>query len=203
MSHKLPSRIFSHAAAGLLAAALLSGCAGAPPAYIPPQEPAMYRSLVPPGAQVDGETTAEMVSGFRRNNGLGPVTLDPALSRIALEHSRAMARKGQVSHNSGDGPLDARARSQGYRYTRIAENVAGGYHTLAEAFSGWRESSGHRKNMLMPSATRIGIAVAQAPGHKYKVFWTMVVAEPDTGTGGPAVWGAPPPAGVAALLPSR
>jgi hypothetical protein len=34
--------------------------------------------------------------------------------------------------------------------------------------------------MLMPQATRIGIAVAQAPGFKYKVFWAMVVAEPET-----------------------
>ncbi|MGQ4275386.1 CAP domain-containing protein [Terrihabitans sp. B22-R8] len=178
-----------------LAGLMIAACSTKAP-YQPPQEPSMYRSLVPAGAQVDGEATAEMVSGFRRNNGLGPVTLDPALTRIAEEHSRAMARRGQVSHDAGDGPLDARARKQGYRYARIAENVAGGYHTLAEAFSGWRESAGHRKNMLMPSATRIGIAVAQAPGHKYKVFWTMVVAEPDQAPNRPVVWGAPASVGV-------
>jgi uncharacterized protein YkwD len=182
---------------GLVAvAALLSACSASKDVYVPPQEPAMYRSMVAPGAQVDGQTAAEMVSGYRANNGLGPVAFDPELTRIALDHSRAMAARGQVSHDAGRGPLDARARRQGYRYSRIAENVAGGYHTLAEAFSGWRESAGHRKNMLMPSAARIGVAVAQAPGHKYKVFWTMVVAEPDAAPQQPAAWGAPAPVGL-------
>ena len=69
-----------------------------------------------------------------------------------------MARKTTVGHDVGDGTLDARARADGYEYARIAENVAGGYQTLAEAFSGWRDSPDHKKNMLMPSATRIGIA---------------------------------------------
>jgi uncharacterized protein YkwD len=186
-----------------ISAALLAGCAGRTAvSYAPPQEPSFYRNLVAPGSEVDGVATAEMVSGFRANNGLGAVTLDPELTRIAEKHSRAMVRQGKVSHDAGDGQLDARARAVGYRYSRIAENVAGGYQTLAEAFSGWRESAGHRKNMLMPSATRIGIAVAQAPGHKYKVFWTMVLAEPDTGGGSGSdrvVWGAP----IAGLMPAR
>jgi uncharacterized protein YkwD len=196
------SRAASRLAMISVAAGLLAGCASrtAVVTYAPPQEPSFYRNLVAPGAEVDGVAAAEMVSGFRANNGLGAVTLDPELTRIAEKHSRAMVRQGKVSHDVGDGQLDARARAQGYRYSRIAENVAGGYHTLAEAFSGWRESPGHRKNMLMPSATRIGIAVAQAPGHKYKVFWTMVVAEPDAGRGSErVVWGAPVPG----MMPGR
>jgi uncharacterized protein YkwD len=118
-----------------------------------------------------------MVSGFRANNGLGPVSVDPELNRLALQHSQAQAARNKVGHEIG-GTLAERARAAGYKYTRIAENVAGGYHTLAEAFSGWRDSSGHRKNMLLKDATRIGVAVAQAPGSKYKVFWTMILAQP-------------------------
>jgi uncharacterized protein YkwD len=166
----------------LLAAALSGGLLAAcsTSTYVPPAMPSFYRNLSPVGSEVDAAAAASMVSGFRKNNGLGPVTLDPALNRIAKEHAVAMARKTTVGHDVGDGKLDARARAGGYEYARIAENVAGGYQTLAEAFSGWRDSPDHKKNMLMPSATRIGIAVAQAPGYKYKVFWTMVVAEPDT-----------------------
>jgi len=50
---------------------------------------------------------------------------------------------------------------------------------LAQAFSGWRDSPPHRKNMLVPGATHIGIATAYAPGSKYKVFWALILAAPD------------------------
>jgi uncharacterized protein YkwD len=58
------------------------------------------------------------------------------------------------------------------------ENVGAGYHTLAEAFSGWRDSPSHRANMLN-RGTRMGIASAYAPGSKYKVFWALILAGPD------------------------
>jgi uncharacterized protein YkwD len=57
-------------------------------------------------------------------------------------------------------------------------NFSAGYRTFAEAFSGWRESKVHDATMLAPRATRIGLATAQAPNSKYKIFWTMVVVEP-------------------------
>jgi uncharacterized protein YkwD len=33
--------------------------------------------------------------------------------------------------------------------------------------------------MLLSGATRMGIATAYAPNSKYKVFWALVLAEPD------------------------
>jgi uncharacterized protein YkwD len=143
-------------------------------------QPTFYRNLSAPGAEVDSQAAASMISGYRQNNGRGPVTIDPVLTQIAKSHALEMAGKTKVGHDVGSGNLDVRAAKAGYAYARIAENVAGGYQTLAEAFSGWRDSPDHKKNMLMPQATRIGIAVAQAPGFKYKVFWAMVVAEPET-----------------------
>ena len=59
------------------------------------------------------------------------------------------------------------------------ENVSAGYHTLAEAFSGWRDSPPHNANMLAKGMKRMGIASAYAPGAKYKVFWTLILAAPD------------------------
>jgi uncharacterized protein YkwD len=144
-----------------------------------PEKPSFYVNLSTPGSEVDSEAAASMISGYRKNNGRGPVTIDPVLTQIAKAHATEMAQKTKVGHDVGSGNLDARAKKAGYAYARISENVAGGYQTLAEAFSGWRDSPDHKKNMLMPGATRIGIAVAQAPGYKYKVFWAMVVAEPE------------------------
>ncbi len=59
------------------------------------------------------------------------------------------------------------------------ENIAAGYHTLAEAFSGWRDSPPHRANMLNASVTRMGIAAVYTPKSKYKVFWSLILAAPD------------------------
>jgi hypothetical protein len=166
----------------LLLAALiacgLSACA-AVEERLPEGQPVFYRSLVPPGSEVDSAVAASMFSGYRANHGLGPLAVDPVLTRIAKEHAVAMAARRTVGHDVGNGNLDQRARRAGYDYARINENIAGGYHTLAEAFSGWRDSPDHKKNMLMRDATHMGIAVAQAPGYKYKVFWAMVVARPD------------------------
>lgn len=170
-------RILARFAVPVLVAAGLAACAMTDRA--PDPQPAFYRSLVPPGSEVDSQVAAEMFSSYRANNGLGPLAIDPVLTRIAKEHAVAMATRRKVGHDVGQGNLNERARRAGYDYARISENIAGGYHTLAEAFSGWRESSDHRRNMLMRDATHMGIAVAQAPGFKYKVFWAMVIARPD------------------------
>jgi uncharacterized protein YkwD len=60
------------------------------------------------------------------------------------------------------------------------ENVSAGYHTMAEAFSGWRDSPPHKANMLKGGVTKLGIAASYAPDSKYKVFWTLILAQPGT-----------------------
>ena len=72
-----------------------------------------------------------------------------------------------------------RLKGGGYRAHTAAENVGAGYHTLAQAFSGWRDSPPHRDNMLLKGATRMGIAAAYSPKSKYKVFWALILAEPE------------------------
>ena len=56
---------------------------------------------------------------------------------------------------------------------------------LAEAFSGWRDSPGHRANMLKSGVTEMGIAAAYAAHSKYKVFWSLVMAGATSGGGDP------------------
>ena len=56
------------------------------------------------------------------------------------------------------GALDKRIRASGFDAARAVENVSAGYHTLAEAFSGWRDSPPHKANMLASGMTSMGIA---------------------------------------------
>jgi len=152
----------------------LYGCGGIPE---PTPEPSFYRSMARPGAQLDSAAAASMFSGYRKNNGLGAVTVDPTLMRLAEQQARAMARRDKLDHNAG-GPFAQRMKSGGYVYKAGAENIGAGYHTLAEAFSGWRDSPPHRANMLAKGVTQMGIAAVYDPNTKYKVFWTMILAAP-------------------------
>jgi uncharacterized protein YkwD len=161
--------------APFLALVALSGCAGD---YVPKQEPSFYRSLAQPGAKLDEAAAASMISGYRANNGLPAVTLDPELTRLAQSQAEVMAQRDKLDHAAGR-PFNARLKAAGYDAKSAAENIGAGYHTLAEAFSGWRDSPSHRANMLLKDATRLGIAAVYTPRSKYKVYWAMIIAQPD------------------------
>ena len=154
----------------------LTGCAV--DNYVPKAEPSMYRSMAQPGAQLDEATAASMISGYRANNGLPAVTLDPELTRMAQGQAEVMAQRDKLDHAAGK-PFNVRLKAAGYDAKAAAENIGAGYHTLAEAFSGWRDSPPHRANMLLKDATRIGIAAVYTPKSKYKVYWAMIIAQPD------------------------
>ncbi|MEW6641516.1 MAG: CAP domain-containing protein [Pseudomonadota bacterium] len=155
---------------------LLSGCAS--DRDIPAEQPAFYLSMAHGGAKVDAAVAASMISGYRRNNGLGAVEVDPVLMQVAEAQAMAMASRNKLDHNVV-GALGQRIKTSGYDAKVAVENVSAGYHTLAEAFSGWRDSPPHKANMLNSGVTKLGIAASYAPNTKYKVFWALVLAAPD------------------------
>ena len=152
-----------------------SGCASETPP--PSGQPSFYRNLTE-GGQLDPSAAQSMISGYRANNGLGAVTIDPDLMKLAEEHSRTMAARDKLDHDVGKA-FNQRIRGGKLDAKMAVENVSAGYHTLAEAFSGWRDSPPHRANMLNRNVTRIGIAATYSPKSKYKVFWTLILAAPD------------------------
>lgn len=179
---RLPRRFFA-SRAGILVmagvAAVLAGCAGD---REPPSEPSFYRSLAGPNVELDAATAASMISGYRRNNGLSPVEIDPRLMQLAHEQARAMAEKNKLGHDV-KADFKTRLAAGGFGGRLAVENVSAGYHTLAEAFSGWRDSPPHRANMLQNGVSRMGIAAVYAPSSKYKVFWTLILASSDASRG--------------------
>lgn len=152
----------------------LCGCAAdRPPAAA--GEPSMYVSMASADAALDAAAAASMISGYRANNGLGGVSLDPELMKLAEAQARAMAAADKLDHSV---VRDFGDRIAVYKSKVAAENIGAGYHTLAEAFSGWRDSPPHRRNMLLQGASRIGIAAAYAPNSKYRVYWALILADP-------------------------
>src|SRR3954452_12566264 len=157
------------AIAGLL---LLGGCMADTKA---PDQPTMYLSMANGGATLDPQAAASIISLYRQNNGLGTGVVDSDLMKLAEQQTPAMASRNKLDHDV-KGPLEKRLGASGYPATLAVENVSAGYHTLAEAFSGWRDSPPHRANMLKNGVTKLGIAASYAPNTKYKVFWTLILA---------------------------
>jgi uncharacterized protein YkwD len=169
---RLRCRNFKSAALVAMAALLaLGGCAS----EVPVEQPSMYINMAEPGAKLDAQAAATMISLYRKNNGVGAVVIDPELMRVAEAQSQVMASRNKLDHDVR-APLPKRLQAAGYPSTLAVENVSAGYHTLAEAFSGWRDSPPHRANMLQNGVTKMGIAASYAPNTKYKVFWTLILA---------------------------
>jgi len=157
----------------VVGAAALAGCAGREAPL--PSEPSFYQNLAHPDMTVDAAAAASMISGYRSNNGLGAVTVDPELMRMANEQAMAMASHDKMDHDIGR-PFRDRVRNSPFASVIVVENISAGYHTLAEAFSGWRDSPPHRANMLKSGVSQLGIAAAYAPNSKYKLFWALILA---------------------------
>lgn len=157
--------------------AAVSGCVDDRPAPAAPEgPPAFYRKLDSAQGKVDPVAARDIISIYRRNNGFATVAVDPRLQDEAQAQAVAMAR-ANVASPGLRGSLKSRLATTHYAHAAAVENVSAGYHTLAEAFSGWRQSPPHNANMLNPGIRRIGIATAYAPGSKYKVFWALVMTD--------------------------
>jgi uncharacterized protein YkwD len=163
-------------AVAVLFALLVAACSRRP-APQPDDTPPFYRRLDLSGGSVDPASSLSMINQYRSNHGLAPLVWDPAVARIAQRQADEMAAADRV-HSMADARLDAALAAAGIGYGSFLANFSAGYRTFAETFSGWRESKIHDATMLAPRATRVGLATAQAPRSKYRIFWTLIVVEP-------------------------
>jgi uncharacterized protein YkwD len=117
---------------------------------------------------------AGAISAYRRAHGLPAVSSDSRLGAVALKQAQAMAATGTVSHSAGG---NFAARVAPLRKSRAAENIGAGYLSFAEMLKQWQESSGHRANLLMAGARRVGVASVDNPKSPYRKFWAMVITD--------------------------
>ena len=163
----------------------LAGCAVAP-------EPRVARlpSVVALAkVRLDPVAATAKLNAYRAEKGLNSLRLDPALTAMAERQAQAMAASGTMSHEVA-GAFSSRLAASGIKST-AGENLGEGYMSFDEAFSDWRSSAGHDANLLMPDATRFGIALAKNSSAGYGAYWAMVVAAEQRTM--PGAWFAPFP----------
>jgi hypothetical protein len=117
-------------------------------------------------------SAVELISNYRVSQGLGRVTMDPTLNRIAQEQAAAMAARDVLDHGVA-GSVSSRVALSGSGHS--AENIAYGYDSFTKTLDQWINSSGHRKNLLMQGASRVGVASAKS-SKTGRTYWALVIA---------------------------
>ncbi|MGW3209695.1 CAP domain-containing protein [Streptomyces sp. NPDC001135] len=144
-----------------------------------PAAPSTPRATAAPAAPSTPKATAtasgvvarivQLVNAERAKVGCQALTLNPALTKAAQDHSADMAAHQNMSHTGSDGSAPGdRITAAGYSWSAYGENVAYGYSTPDEVMAGWMSSPGHRANILNCSFQQIGVGLAQ-PGS----YWTQ------------------------------
>jgi uncharacterized protein YkwD len=117
---------------------------------------------------------ASQISAYRRAHGLSAVRMDSRLSAVARRQAQAMASRGVVNHTVAG---NFTVRVAGLRKRLAAENIAAGFATFSETLKEWEDSAGHRENLLMAGAHKVGVASAVNRRSPYGVFWAMVITD--------------------------
>ncbi|MRX72244.1 sporulation protein [Bacillus lacus] len=153
----------------------------AKPAPAPAPKPAEQTKPAPAPAPKPAEQTQSSVSAFekkvveltnveRQKQGLKPLQLDEALSKVARVKSQDMKNKNYFSHTSPTygSPFDM-MKQFGISYKTAGENIAMGQRSPEEVVKAWMNSEGHRKNIMNGQYTHIGVGHV-ADGN----YWTQM-----------------------------
>jgi uncharacterized protein YkwD len=113
------------------------------------------------------------VNREREDAGLPPLSPNAALSDSAQLYAEDMLRRGFFSHTSPEGEQpQERIKGAGFAsvnsrtceckgyYASFGENLAKGQQSVGTVVRDWMESPDHRKNILSPHFTDIGIGLA-------------------------------------------
>lgn len=118
-----------------------------------------------------------LVNVERAKVGLKPLSENVKLSKVARIKSQDMINKKYFSHYSPTygSPFDM-MKKFGIRFRAAGENIAMGQKTPKEVMNAWMNSAGHRRNILNPNFTQIGVGVAK--DSKGRLYWTQMFIRP-------------------------
>ncbi|MCP9626870.1 CAP domain-containing protein [Rhodopseudomonas palustris] len=130
---------------------------------------ALFVTSLPTPAYAAGP--AELISEFRAKNGEGKVVMDATLNAIAQQQAAGMAAKDVLDHDVVGNFNNRVAPSKA---SSAAENIAYGYDSFPKTLGQWINSPGHRRNLLLKGATKVGVANAKSASGR--TYWAMVIA---------------------------
>ena len=160
---------------------------GTTQAYITYQNPDLkvmpnfYAKLVPTLMNLDlvadsaaAKRAHDLTNQFRKSQGLSTLGFDSALTKLAAEHNQYQAKQGKISHDN----FSTRVSKIPYAHGGSAENVAYNFaaDSGAKVVDQWKNSDGHRKNMLGASYNVEGLAALKDTSNG-RVYFTQIFTQ--------------------------
>lgn len=127
------------------------------PSRLDKDEVLALNSEIAPAIDPQEAKAIDDLNNFRQRSGLRPCLIDVLLCVVSRGHSNDMRRYGFFSHNSpvaGKNSFTQRASRGGV--SASAENIYMGSSSGQAASNAWKNSSGHRANML-GGHSRVGV----------------------------------------------
>lgn len=145
-----------------------------------PEQPAPTPVEKPqqPSSQIGSQQVhmLDMVNQERSKAGLKPLAWDASLANVAQVKAKDMVDNNYFDHNSPTyGSPFNMMKNFGISYRAAGENLAGS-SSVERAHTGLMNSEGHRKNILNPNFTHIGIGVEKSPRYGY-VYVQMFIGK--------------------------
>jgi uncharacterized protein YkwD len=118
---------------------------------------------------------AALTNAERAKAGCPALTLDARLGKAAQAHTDEMSRRGALAHEGANGSTPGdRATAAGYTWSAVAENIAAGQQTPADAVASWMKSPGHRQNILNCTYRHIGVGYLRRTDDRFGHYWTQM-----------------------------
>ena len=99
---------------------------------------------------VDAGRTAGVISSYRAQHGLGPVSVDSRLMQAAADYARAMGERDKINHRIG-GTLAKRVSAAGYDWGATAENLGGRLFVARRDDGRWKNSGRSSEKSAQPA----------------------------------------------------
>ena len=122
------------------------------------------------------------INALRAANGAPSVVADPRLDAVAQAYAERMALGHFLSHVAPEGDsLSERLQAAGYAFSANGENLGRAGPGPLAAQASIEESPGHRRNLLLPGFSRLGVGVAvETIAGRNQTLVVEVLATPDT-----------------------
>ena len=116
----------------------------------------------------------------RSGEGVMQLSLNPLLMRAAQLKAEDMGKEAYYAHVSPDGETPMFWLDMvGYKYQYVGENLTANILDEEDVVSAWMGSPGHRRNLLDPKFTHVGIGVAEGTYKgKPALFVVQMLATP-------------------------
>src|SRR5690625_2787672 len=110
------------------------------------------------------------LNSFRAEEGLQPVVYNYDIQAGA--DIRAGETGIEFSHTRPNGEGFSSAFENPNEAIRM-ENIAGGYSTVSAVFQGWKDSEGHRANMLIPDLKSVVLGLNSTDEVDMSMYWVL------------------------------